>query len=108
MGRIPGWILTLLFFMVTIVVFRAYDLTSSFRVIASMFGAGGIGPTKVHYVQIWLLAWAVALIGPTSQTFVLERLRPRAAYAMVGAGLLVYLLFLIGGRTAHEFVYFQF
>jgi hypothetical protein len=49
-----------------------------------------------------------AVLGPTSQGFALERLRP-IPWVGAAAGVVLFLmLLLVGGRIPNEFIYFQF
>jgi alginate O-acetyltransferase complex protein AlgI len=108
MPRPLGWLLTISFFVVSLVVFRSADFSSAMRVLAGMAGLEGVG--RVHVRDGWVLVVgvAIALLGPTSQEAALTRLRP-AAWMAVPAGMaLVGLLLLAGGRVPNEFIYFQF
>ncbi len=103
-----GWALTLVFTVASFVVFRAGDFGVAGHVLTGMAGLGGLGRTHVQDAWVLVLAIAVALIGPTSQEFALERLRP-VAWMAVPAGVgFVALALAAGGRLPTEFIYFQF
>ena len=107
--RAVGWALTLLFVVVTFVLFRAPDWTTAGHMLAAMAGGGGFGP--VRFADGWMIGVgaAIALLGPTSQEAALGRTLRPAAWMAVPAGLAaVALLLLSGGRLQNAFIYFQF
>ncbi len=50
----------------------------------------------------------MAVLGPTGQCFVFDKLRPTAWVAVPAGAVLVGLLLLSGERIPNEFIYFQF
>jgi len=109
--RLPapaGWALTLLFVVVTWVLFRSPDFATAARVMAGMAGAHGIGHVHVDNAALVAIAALVAALGPSSQTVALTRLRPSPWLAIPAGVALAFLLLLVGGRVPNEFIYFQF
>ncbi|MBM6580613.1 MBOAT family protein [Microvirga sp. BT689] len=105
MPRPAGWALTLLFVMLTWVLFRATSFEAALRVYEGLVGLGGADPS-IKWRTI-LIAALVAVLGPTAWTFV-HRLPPRRWIAIGFAILLVVVLFKIGDDANYEFIYFQF
>ena len=108
--RLPpglGWAATLLFVTAAWVPFRAPDFTTALHVLSGMAGLHGVGRVKVE-APILVLAAAVAVIGPTSQTVALGQWRPSPWMAVPAGAALAGLLLLAGGRLPNEFIYFQF
>ena len=108
MPRGLGWGLTLLFVVLAWVLFRAPDFGTALRVYAGMLGLEGVGRVRVEAWPVLVAAAGVALVGPTSQGFALERVRARPWVAGVAGAALAGLLLLAGGRVPNEFIYFQF
>ncbi|MDT8870957.1 MBOAT family O-acyltransferase [Komagataeibacter rhaeticus] len=107
-GRLASHVLTLLFVLLTWVVFRADSLPAAGRMLGAMAGTQGMGGMTLKHPLVLVLAGVVALVGPASQQAVLERVRP-TPWLAVGAGLaFVLLVFLMGGRPPEPFIYFQF
>jgi D-alanyl-lipoteichoic acid acyltransferase DltB (MBOAT superfamily) len=106
--RALGWALTLLFVMVAWVVFRAADFATAASVLRSMAGANGLGPAALE--DGWLLAFGsgVALLGMSSHRILRAHFQPRWWVAVPAAGVLVFVLLMIGGSPQNEFIYFQF
>ena len=105
MPRPAGWALTMLFVMLTWVLFRATSFEAALRVYEGLVGLGGADPS-IKWRTI-LVAALVAVLGPTAWTFV-HRLPPRRWIAIGFAILLVIVLFKIGDDANYEFIYFQF
>jgi alginate O-acetyltransferase complex protein AlgI len=105
MPRPAGWALTLLFVMLTWVLFRATSFEAALRVYEGLVGLGG-GDPSIKWRTI-LVAALVAVLGPTAWSFV-HRLPPRRWIAIGFAILLVVVLFKIGDDANYEFIYFQF
>jgi alginate O-acetyltransferase complex protein AlgI len=103
--RPAGWALTMLFVMLTWVLFRATSFEAALRVYEGLVGLGGADPS-IKWRTI-LVAALVAVLGPTAWTFV-HRLPPRRWIAIGFAILLVVVLFKIGDDANYEFIYFQF
>ncbi len=111
--RIPrplGWVLTTVFVLASWVLFRAPDFGTAARLLAGMAGLNGtLEPVHVRNAVVVLIGVAVALLGPTSQSFALaSRLAPRLPVAIPAGALLAFLVLLVGGRLPQEFIYFQF
>ena len=102
-----GWALTLVFVVLTWVLFRSPDFATAGRVLAGMAGISGLGLVQVEHLPELSLAVLLALFGPTSQAVALE-LRPRAWMAWPAGAALAGLVLFAGGRVANEFIYFQF
>ena len=103
-----GWALTLLFVILTWVLFRAPDFATALRVYAGMAGLNGWGAVRIEAQWLLVAAAALALLGPTSQQIALERLRANRWVAVASGAALAGLLLLAGGRVPNEFIYFQF
>ncbi len=105
---VAGWALTLLFVVVAWVLFRSPDFSTAARVLAGMAGLHGVGHVHVDNAVLVAVAALVAVVGPSSQTAALARLRPSPWLAVPAGVALVFLLLLAGGRIPNEFIYFQF
>jgi hypothetical protein len=108
MGPAPGWALNIVFFMLTLIVFRAENMASRWSLLQSAFGLHGLGGASLP--GLWPLAAGalVSVFGPTSQEIALTRLRPRWWIAVPAGAALVFLFLWIGGRFENAFIYFQF
>ncbi len=111
--RLPrhlGWLLTLLFVMVGWVLFRSPDFDTAGDVLLSLLGHNGAAAITLdrEFVLTMIIGAAVALLGPTSQEFALEKLTPRPWLAVPAGAGLAFLLLLVGGRLPNVFIYFQF
>jgi hypothetical protein len=98
----------MLFVLVGWVLFRAADFSSAWHILRAMVGVEGFGKVAIADRPVVFIGLAVALIGPTSQKMMLDRLRPNAWAAGVAAAALVFALLAIGGRLQNDFIYFQF
>jgi alginate O-acetyltransferase complex protein AlgI len=111
--RLPwliGWALTMLFVMLSWVLFRAANFSSAWDVLRSMAGLHGLARPVLtnESAAAIMLGCAVAVAGPTSQRFALSLSRPAPWIAVPAGILLSWLLLLIGGRLPNVFIYFQF
>jgi len=112
MPDLAGWLLTFLFFAVTLVLFRSEDFAVSGQMWAAMSGIDGLswgveGMGQNDFL-LMLAAALIAFLAPNSQTIALDKLRPgRLAATAAGLGLLA-VLFQIGAAQNTEFIYFQF
>ena len=111
--RLPkavGWTITMLFLLLSWVIFRADDVTTAWSVWQSMFGLHGFELELRDSPNRWfsLLAFMLAVLGPTSQVIVQKKLKPRLRYALATAGLLFYLTLNVASDGYTEFIYFQF
>jgi hypothetical protein len=107
---VVAWAVTLLFVMACWVLFRAADFATAGDVLGSMVGWHGAGSLRLdrEYLAALIGGAAIVLLGPTSQALAMERLRPRAWFAMPAGIALAWLLLLVGGRLPNVFIYFQF
>jgi alginate O-acetyltransferase complex protein AlgI len=111
--RLPwliGWALTMLFVMLSWVLFRAANFSSAWDVLRSMAGLHGLARPVLtnESAAAIMLGCVVAVAGPTSQRFALSLSRPAPWIAVPAGILLSWLLLLIGGRLPNVFIYFQF
>lgn len=113
--RLPwgaGWALTVLFFALSLVLFRSESLGVTIEILTVMFAGGGNGdPTVTPGLREMVLlacAAAIAMLGPTSQKVVLDGLKPRFVFAAATAVTLVAVMVFGGGPDTKEFIYFQF
>jgi D-alanyl-lipoteichoic acid acyltransferase DltB (MBOAT superfamily) len=109
--RAAGWLLTLLFVMAGWVLFRAADFPAAARMFEALAGLplvrGAVAMDTTQTVAM-VAGCVAAVLGPTSQGFALERLRP-VPFVGAAVGVVLFLmLLLIGGRIPNEFIYFQF
>ena len=111
--RLPrqiAWLLTLVFVMAGWVLFRSPDFATAGNMLLSLVGHHGAGTITMdrEFVLTLIAGAAVALLGPTSQEFALEKLAPNPWLAVPAGAGLAYLLLLVGGRLPNVFIYFQF
>jgi alginate O-acetyltransferase complex protein AlgI len=110
--RLPdgvGWFLTIGFFVVLANLFRAETFNVAIEVWRSMVNlVPSASDIKSQDIALVLIAGALAVVGPTSQTFVLERLKPNRLAALALGGALTLLVLFVGADIDKEFVYFQF
>lgn len=110
--RLPpglGVLLTGAFVMGSWVLFRAETFAAAATIYRGLLGFGGAGRwVRVDNRIVVPLAAAVAVLGPTSQQAVLERMAPRPVLAWGAAACLVWVMLMAGGRLPQEFIYFQF
>lgn len=106
-----GWLLTMLFVMVSWVLFRAEDFGTAAGLIQSLFGGSGLTLDASKYEISPLLlvaAAAIAIAGPTSQDAVLQGRFDKRWVAAPAALAFVYLIIEVGSKAHPEFIYFQF
>jgi alginate O-acetyltransferase complex protein AlgI len=107
MPSLAGWAMTMVFVLLTGVIFRAGSLEAAWRIyegLAIVPGLSGIGRAAPIIV-----AAACALLLPASQDIVAWlNERPRKAVAAALGLAVVAILVELGDRDAYEFVYFQF
>ena len=107
-----SWSLTFGFVMITWVLFRSSDFPAAINQISSMFIPGKISTTStvIDFDKIWILCVAVftALVGPVSQDFIHNNLKPIKTHAFATALALTFLIIYVGGWKTEEFIYFQF
>ncbi len=110
LSRGPAWVVTLLFLLPCWVIFRADSLDTAFSILGSMIGMHGFSmalPISYNW-GFSVLAFVLAVLGPTSQALALSLLRPRRIWAAAIALLLIYLTLNLAGDGYTEFLYFQF
>jgi alginate O-acetyltransferase complex protein AlgI len=105
-----AWALTMLFILLAFVLFHSPNFAVAGNVWGGMAGLNGFAvPSLNNEAAAALIAGcAIAVVGPTSQRFALELLRPVPWVAVPAGVLLSWLLLLIGGRLPNVFIYFQF
>jgi alginate O-acetyltransferase complex protein AlgI len=102
-----AWAVTMLFVLLSWVLFRAESFAEAGAMFAGMVGFGGLGGT-VAWTPLLAIAAAVSLIGPSTKDFVEERLEPRLAYGAAFALVLVAVVLQVGAGQPQSFIYFQF
>ncbi len=104
-----GWALTMLVVLAGWTLFRAPDFATAGSILKSMIGAEGLKMSE-EIRRMWLvpMAAAIAMLGPTSQAFVHDRLRPHMLVAAAAGLSLVLVMLQAGGGANTEFIYFQF
>jgi alginate O-acetyltransferase complex protein AlgI len=105
MPRVAGWALTLLFVILTWVLFRAETFEAAARLYKAMAGFAPLGAGFKW--RMLVIAAAVAMIGPTAWTLS-QRFTPRTWTAVALAAALTVVLLKIGDDANYEFIYFQF
>jgi len=103
--NVLGWLLTLTFWTVAAVLFRAPSLHAAGNVFAAVAGYAPAGP-MVGW-RTMLIGAAFAMIGPSSQDLA-GRLRPSRWLVPVGAVATVVLLIKMVDSPSYEFIYFHF
>ncbi len=106
MQPVLGWALTLLFVILSWVLFRAQSFDAAVTIYQGLFGLGGPLGVEMKW-QMLVPAAILALIGPTAWSAV-HHLPPWRSLAVAFAVLLVFILFKIGDDENYEFIYFQF
>ncbi len=111
--KLPGyaaWIATLLFLLLSWVVFRADTFTTAYSIWGSMFGAYGFELDVRDAPNRWfsLVAFLIAVVGPTSHAIALDKLRANRFVAVMLAVLIFYLTLNVASDGYTEFLYFQF
>jgi len=104
-----GWVLTIGFFVVCATLFRA----DSFAVAVDVWQGMATFEIPVDAIRggdvlLVFLAGLIAVKGPTSQSFVFDRLQPTRRMAIATGLVLTALVLFIGANHTQEFVYFQF
>jgi hypothetical protein len=111
MHPLAGWAVTMLFVAAAWAMFRSADIGTALGVWAAMTGGNGFEPLAggVRKEPLLAIASALAVIGPSSQRFAFELLRPwRLGAAAIGLVFAYLVLRIGGGGEASEFIYFQF
>jgi D-alanyl-lipoteichoic acid acyltransferase DltB (MBOAT superfamily) len=107
-----GWSLTMLVVGAGWALFRATSFDGAWQIWTAMIGASGLQPQAqpggVRGELLLAVAGVLAVVGPSSQRFAIELIRPwRWGAALTGIALGVVVLRLAGG-SSEAFVYFQF
>lgn len=106
-----GWACMTLFIGVTWILFRTESFAATWSIYQSLAGRHGAGAatigTALNYAVL-IAGTVLALSGPSSQTVILERLRPWRPIGLAAGAVAVFLVLLIGGGLQSEFIYFQF
>lgn len=110
--RLPallGWSLTMWFWFEGAPLFRGDSFGTALVFYRAMHG-GGLPIESVDWHNLGLLALggSVSLLGPSSQAFAFDRLRPGWREAVATGFAVFAALFVIGSGVEQEFIYFQF
>ena len=108
MPAIAGWALTMLTVLLAWVLFRAPDFATAASMYQSLWPGTGKEVTELDSFVILYIGAAVAILGPTSQRFVDEFLRPKRWQGAIAGTVLALLVVAAGGLGSEEFIYFQF
>ena len=102
---IVGWALTVAFFLVTAILFRAASVEAALNVYRGLL----VTPASDSFWQTFAIAAFCAIVLPPSHAICrwLNE-QPRMAFAGLLGIVSAILLVQLGGEQAHEFVYFQF
>jgi alginate O-acetyltransferase complex protein AlgI len=105
-----AWPITLLFLIVSWVVFRADTFTTAYSIWGSMFGSNGFVFDVHNAPTRWfsLVAFLFAVLGPTSHFIAQHKLRANRLNAILLAVFVFYLTLNVAGDGYTEFLYFQF
>ncbi|HAK62630.1 MAG: MBOAT family O-acyltransferase [Pseudomonadota bacterium] len=111
MPSLLGWACMTLFIGATWVLFRTESFTATWSIYQSLVGWHGMGGAVIGSTENYLVLGVgtiAALCGPSSQSAILERLRPWRGVGLAAGAVAVFLVLLIGGGLQSEFIYFQF
>jgi alginate O-acetyltransferase complex protein AlgI len=104
-GRWLGWFLTVAFFLLTAVLFRAGTLAAADHIYQGLLAAPRMKPIAATVA----VCSAVALALPSTRELVeWIAAKPRPATAIAAAMATVVVLLHIGGNETYDFIYFQF
>jgi len=104
-----GWLLTLVFWIETMVLFRAETFETASVFFAAMHGWASLDSVlDAEALGLVALAAMVAMLGPTSQDFSFSRLRPTLRSALFAGVVIAAAVVAVGGEAEQEFIYFQF
>lgn len=114
-GAALGWLATISFVFLTWVLFRAESFSDAVSILGAMMDVGTITsvsprllPEPAELISVLILAMLISTLGPTSQVFAGERLRPRVWSAVVSGLALAVAILAMGGGESREFIYFEF
>jgi alginate O-acetyltransferase complex protein AlgI len=105
--RLAGWAMTVVFFLLTAVIFRAGSLDAAWHIYAGF----GVPPTVKLLMKYWLVgaAAALAVLLPASQDLVARlTARPIPLVPIVLGVIGFVLLVQLGNNDSYDFIYFQF
>lgn len=108
-----GWLLTMMVVMLAWVLFRAEDFATAWRFYTALLAIGS-ADSNIHVVRdldsplILVIAFAVAVAGPTSQRVALVLMPARRPLAIVAGLAMAMIVLLAGDSGSQEFIYFQF
>jgi D-alanyl-lipoteichoic acid acyltransferase DltB (MBOAT superfamily) len=105
MPAVLGWVLTMGFFSLCLVLFRSPTFEASLRMYQALAGFAPLGD-EFRWRSI-VVAALIATLGPTAWAAI-HRLPPWRSVAVGFAVLFVLVLFKIGDEASYEFIYFQF
>ena len=104
-----GWLLTLVFWIETMILFRAETFDTAWVFFSAMHGWNfSLSPLDAGELGLVFIAAMVAIIGPTSQDFAFSRLVSTRRAAIVAGIVLASTTVVVGGEAEREFIYFQF
>ena len=104
-----GWAMTIMFVFSTFVVFRAESIQSAVVILGDLAFTSEVGALPTAKNAAMLgAALLIAILFPTSQRLAFELLRPHPAVAILAAVALILVLLKIGAGQNVEFIYFQF
>lgn len=103
--RAAGWLILMVFLVVTWVFFRAPSLYAAGHMLSAMVIPGPL--PSFPGMRTIVLAAVFALFGPSSQELV-TRLKPRHWVAFAGAAATAAVLLKLGDGPSYEFIYFHF
>ncbi len=111
--RLPAplaWLVFMSFFITSLAVFRSADIATAMVMVRSMYGLDGLTMASIGgYNEGLLIAGVlIAMVGPTSQDVVTQKLRPHPALAVAFSLAAIYTVLTIGNHGYSEFIYFQF
>jgi len=102
-----AWGITMLFVIISWVLFRAPDFATAGAMLSGMAGFNGLlGETE--WPAVLALAAAVSILGPSTKEFVEDCLKPLPAYGIAFALAAVMVVLEVGAGQPRSFIYFQF
>jgi alginate O-acetyltransferase complex protein AlgI len=102
-----AWGITMLFVIVSWVLFRAPDFATAGAMLSGMAGFNGL-PGETEWPAVLALAAAVSILGPSTKEFVEDWLKPLPAYGIAFALAAVMVVLEVGAGQPRSFIYFQF
>jgi len=102
-----AWGITMLFVIISWVLFRAPDFATAGAMLSGMAGFNGL-PGETEWPAVLALAAAVSILGPSTKEFVEDWLKPLPAYGIAFALAAVMVVLEVGAGQPRSFIYFQF